>query len=954
MPQERRQTTVAMGPGTPLLASRLAPGPLPGPVVLRPRLLRRLDEGTAVPVTLVAAPAGWGKTTLLTSWYQAVISGDPVRGGPVTRAAEGGRAGSPTSVGTGEPDLSESGEPDLSESGAGRDRPDLGWVSVEAGDDGERLWSYLAAALRPAVGPPRSAALDGPPRPDQLEVLAAALAARERPVLLVLDDLHRITDPAAIAGLEFLLRHCEQRLRLVAGARAGVPLAVHRWRLAGELTELGPDDLAFTGDEVADLLTAHGTALPAEGVRRLRERTGGWPAALRFAALALPGQPDPARWVGQLGGDQPDIAGYLREEVLGGLDSDDRELLRSTAVADAVCAGLAEAVTGRPDTGARLAELAGVGGVLRHDDGRPPWYRCHPLLADLLRAELARLPAVDLRELHRRAAGWYADNGRPADGLRHALVGGDWAGATELFRTTWPELAPYDREGAVAPPPPPAETMARDPELALACAAERAYAGDLSAAEGYLRLAGAVGAGERARADEVSVPCGEGLARLVAAVELAVVRWSDDVPAVRAAAARLLATHSATRASGSQDRRPVAPVVAEPRDTAVEDADGWAVAGTALGLLDVAVGELDSAERQLAAASVAARTAGWVRTELAATSRMALLRAIRGDLRQAETGAQSALALPPGRGWSCRTDCGYAYLALAVVALLRDQREEAAANLALAEPATGEPAAGAVAALCRSHLLRDAGDLAGGYRLLVAAREQLGGPRGDLDRWLRAAEADLRAARGDLDTARALLAGAGPELAVGLARVELRAGDDRTAEVALPDWQAAAAADWPLPVRVEAAVLNAVLAERAGDTRRAHRTLEVALDLAGTEGVRRPFTRGDPEVWDLLTAHLDTGTAHWSAVSELVRGAAEPDESAEPAESAGAALAEPLTEREVTILRYLQSILSNVEIAAELSLSINTVKTHVRNIYRKLDATRRREAVRRARDLRLI
>ncbi|ABP55826.1 LuxR C-terminal-related transcriptional regulator [Salinispora tropica] len=895
VPAERRQTTVTTGPGPPLLASRLAPGPLPGPVVVRPRLLRRLDEGTAVPVTLVAAPAGWGKTTLLTSWYQAAT---------------------------------------------GRDRPDLGWVSVEGGDDGERLWSYLVAALRPAVGPSRSAALDGPPRPDQLEVLAAAIAARERPVLLVLDDLHRITDPAAVAGLEFLLRHCEQRLRLVAGARAGVPLAVHRWRLAGELTELGPDDLAFTGDEVADLLTAHGAALPAEGVRRLRERTGGWPAALRLAALALPGQPDPARWVGQLGSDQPDIAGYLREEVLGGLDPDDRELLRTTAMADAACAGLADAVTDRPDTGARLAELAGVGGVLRHDDGRPPWYRCHPLLADLLRDELDRLPAEHVRELHRRAAGWYAANGRPADGLRHALTGGDWAGATELFLTTWPELAPYDGERPAAPPPPPAETMVRDPELALACAAERAYAGDISAAEGYLRSAGAAG--------ELPVPRRQRFARLVAAVELAVVRWSDDIPAVRAAAARLLATHSATRASEAPDRPPP---VAEPRGTIVEDADGWAVAGTALGLADVAAGELGSAERQLEAASLTARTAGWVRTELAGASRVALLRAIRGALRQAETGARTALALPPCQGWSCRIDCGYAYLALAVVALLRDQPEEVAANLALAEPATVEPVAGAVVALCRSHLVRDAGDHAAGHRLLVAAREQLGGSEGELDRWLRAAEADLRAARGDLDTARELLAGAGPELAVGLARVELRAGDDRTAEAALPNWQAAEAADWPLPVRVEAAVLHVVLAERAGDGRRAHRTLEVALDLAGEEGVRRPFTRADPAVRDLLAAHLDTGTAYWSAVSDLVRGAEEPTERAGPT---GAALAEPLTEREVTILRYLQSILSNVEIAAELSLSINTVKTHVRNIYRKLDATRRREAVRRARDLRLI
>ncbi|WP_196235007.1 LuxR C-terminal-related transcriptional regulator [Salinispora arenicola] len=940
VPEDRQRTTVATGPGTPLLASRLTPGPLPGPVVLRPRLLRRLDEGTAVPVTLVAAPAGWGKTTLLTSWYQGAAGepgGDPVRGGPVTGGAGGNRSPTPVTP------AGESGPPEY---GPGQSRPDLGWVSVEAGDDGERLWSYLTAALRAAVGSPVP---DRPPRPDQLEVLAATIAARERPVLLVVDDLHRITDPAVVTGLEFLLRHSEQRLRLVAGARSGVPLAVHRWRLAGELTEVGPDDLAFTGDEIADLLTAHGTALPADGVRRLRERTGGWPAALRFAVRALPGQPDPARWVGQLDGNQPDVAGYLREEVLGGLDPNDRELLRTTAVTDAVCAGLADALTGRPDTGTRLADLAGVGGVLRHDDGRPPWYRCRPLLTDLLRGELDRLPAEDVRELHRRAAGWYADNGRPADGLRHALVGADWAGATELFLATWPELAPYGGAGPAPPPtPPPAETVARDPELALACAAERAYAGDVSGAEGYLRSAAV------AAADQLPVPRRERFARLAAAVELAVVRWSDDVPAVRAAAARLLATHAAAASmSGgrAEVRLPAVPPAVEPRGAAMEDADGWAVAGTALGLADVAVGDLGSAERQLEMAFLMARAAGWARTELAGASRVALLRAVRGDLRGAEALARSALALPPGQGWSCQIDCGYAYLALGVVALHRDQPEEAAANLALAEHATAESAAGAVVALCRAQLLRDAGDLAGGHRLLVAARERLGGHEGELDRWLRAAEADLRGVRGDLDTARELLAGDGPELAVGRARAELRAGDDRTAEAVLPDWQVAGAADWPLPVRVEAAVLDMVLARRVGDNRRAHRTLELALDLAGPQGFRRQFTRADPDVRDLLAAHLDTGTAHWPTLSDLVRGADEPVEAAGPAP---AALAEPLTERELTILRYLQSILSNVEIAAELSLSINTVKTHVRNIYRKLDATRRREAVRRARDLRLI
>ncbi|MBM0235739.1 helix-turn-helix transcriptional regulator, partial [Micromonospora sp. STR1_7] len=236
------------------------------------------------------------------------------------------------------------------------------------------------------------------------------------------------------------------------------------------------------------------------------------------------------------------------------------------------------------------------------------------------------------------------------------------------------------------------------------------------------------------------------------------------------------------------------------------------------------------------------------------------------------------------------------------------------------------------------------------------ARVQLraGPDAAELAALLRAAEAELRSERGDRDGARELLTGAEvePALAVSLARVQLRAGDTGAAGRALPDWQAPQAQAWPLPVRLDAGLLDAALAERGGDGRRAGRILEQVLDLAGPQGCRRVFTRAEPPVRDLLAAHLDAGTAHFALISDLVRDAGHAP-ARPPAEPRGT-LDEPLTERELTILRYLQSILSNVEIASELSLSVNTVKTHVRNIYRKLDATRRREAVRRARELRLI
>ncbi|WP_319460150.1 helix-turn-helix transcriptional regulator [Micromonospora sp. RTP1Z1] len=923
MPEDRDRVGTADAP--PLLASRLSPAVLPEPVVVRPRLLDRLDQGVAGPVTLVRAPAGWGKTTLLASWARA----SPVE-------------------------------------------PPPAWVAVEAGDTGERLWSYLTAALR-GVGEgtpddaPRPPVPDTPPRPDQLEVLAAALAARERPMLLVVDDLHRVTDPAALTGLEFLLRHAEQRLRLVVGARTDLPLALHRWRLAGELTEIGPDELAFRDEEVADLLVAHGVRLPVAALPRLRERTGGWPAGLRFAALALRAQPDPARWVERFGGDQPDVAGYLREEVLAPLTPDARDVLRRSAVAAAVCAELADAVAGRADSAQLLAGLARDGGFLRQDDSSPPWYRCHPLLADLLRDELGRLPADELRDLHARAADWYARNGRPAEALRHALAGGAWDRATELFIGHWPELAPYERDLPVAPPPaaPPAEAVDRDPELALACAAERAYAGDATAAAGHLRRAV-----EHARG--LPAPRRDRFRRLATALELTLARLAGDHGEVRRAAARLLATRTAP---GPGD---------DPRAGTGEDADARAAAGAALGLVELAEGEPRAAGDRFAAALSAARQADRPRTELVCLSRSALLDAVRGDLRGAERSAREALALPPCQGWSCRVDCGHAYLALAFVALHRDEPAEAAANLALAAPAAVEPGVAALAALCRAELLAESGEPAAALRTLVEARAGLVEARagsatrpagGELTARLTAAEAQLRAAVGDLDTARGLLLdalrpadadaganGTGPPagetaaLGVVLARVELRAGDPRAAAHAVPDWSAPEAATWPLPVRLAAGVLDAVLAREGGDDRRAGRLVEQVLDLAEPDGYRRVFTRAEPGLRDLLAGHLDSGTAHWPTVSDLVRGADErrADESADRPGGTDRALDEPLTERELTILRYLQSILSNVEIASELSLSVNTVKTHVRNIYRKLDATRRREAVRRARELRLI
>ncbi|MGW4461671.1 LuxR C-terminal-related transcriptional regulator [Micromonospora sp. NPDC004704] len=902
----------------PLLASKLAVASLPGAVVARPRLFALLESGAAGPVTLVSAPAGWGKTTLLGSWYRAPDN-------------NGHRA----------------------------------WLSLEPGDGGSRLWSYLRAAVRSTDDPqggsgspaPAVEGTDEPVDRDFLDHLAAELSHRPEPVTLVLDDFHRIDDPDVADGLEFLLRHTGDRLRLVIGGRTDPALALHRWRLSGELTEIRAADLAFTAAEAAELLTAHGISVPADQTEELRVRTEGWPAGLRFAALALPGHPDPARFVDAFGGDASAVADYLSVEVLAGLTDEARDVLRRGAVADRVTGDLVNALTGRTDGDRVLAELERDTGFVIGLGTRPPAYRYHRMLAELLRAQQRLRPADELLDLHRRAAGWAVARELPAEALRHALAAGEWNRATGILAEHWPELVPYApaRPGPPAPNPPAPEAVRAEPELALAYAVDALDRGNRAAASGYLRLAERQGSQlDGGRRDRFTL--------IAAALRLAGAQLGGEVPEVLAAAARLRALASPPGAGAG--RPPV-------------DLRARAIARTAAGAVQLATGDLVAAETELSGALADAHRAGLARTELACTSRLALVRAVRGRLAAAERDAR--LVVGGAFDGDVPTDHGHAYLALALIALHRDHAADAEANLTLAGNRIEqgrEPAVAALAAWIRAQLGRDRGDLTGAYQLLLAGRARLGEQhRAErLSHWLLAGEADLCTAHGDLGRSRELLlapldeaTGPAEALAVALSRAYLHAGDLGAVARTLPDWAGPDADAWLLPVRLEAGLLDALTARAAGDHRRAARTLEEVLVLAAPDGFRRVFTRSEPPARDLLAAHLDSGTAYWPMVRELIATGAEQSgrDAITPTgtdrrdrggrlAAAVPGLGEPLTDRELTVLRYLQSILSNVEIAGELSVSVNTVKTHVRNIYRKLDATRRREAVRRARELRLI
>jgi LuxR family maltose regulon positive regulatory protein len=380
------------------------------------------------------------------------------------------------------------------------------------------------------------------------------------------------------------------------------------------------------------------------------------------------------------------------------------------------------------------------------------------------------------------------------------------------------------------------------------------------------------------------------------------------------------------------------------------------IARTALGTAQLAAGDRETAERNLVAGAHVSERAFLPCARQLCSARLAVLWAGRGELSHAERVAQEALRAP-----TCTGRCGAdrraaAYLALATVNFERDRLAAADRYLDLAtNQPQRDPLVATGAAITRIAIHRARADITAAYDTLRAARH---------DRWatataylrerLTVAEAELRIGCGDTATARTLLQPIidtvrepPPDLAVALARSYLYDGDHRAAARVLPDWSGTPGGS--LALRLDAGLLAALAAYRGVDARRAGDILEHVLELAEPEGFRRPFTRGGPPVRRLLANQLDAGTAQWSWMRDLVSSGPEGGTAA-----GSPSLVESLTGRELTVLRYLQGSMANNEIAGDLSVSVNTVKTHVRNIYRKLTVTGRREAVRRARELTLL
>jgi LuxR family maltose regulon positive regulatory protein len=758
--------------------------------------------------------------------------------------------------------------------------------------------------------------------------LASTLAAQDPPVTLVLDDLHLLTAPAALDGLAYVLRNASPGLRLIAGSRMDPLLPLHRYRVGGELCEIRAGDLAFSVPEATLLLAQHGVTLPDSTVESLTRRAEGWAAGLRLAAISLEGHPDPAQFVKEFAAEDSSITGYLVEEVLDAQPAAVRDLLLRTSILSRVSADVAgDLMDGSGgDAAGALTELARTNAFVRSVGHGS--YRYHPLFGSVLRLKLRRERPGLVPDLHRRAARWYWHHGFLAEAVRHAADAGDWQLAARIVVD---ELAigqlidprgdrPLADEFRGLPPAPPGA----GPELLLVAAAmELAGTG------------GAPGGAALSAADALltSRPAGEDIpARLAAALIRVTLsrRTGDHVAAARAAA----------RAEELLPHIPEAQVARHP-SVRVEVLAGRGAAELWAGRFDRAAAIL-SAARDVTTAEASYERLGCV-------GDLALAEALRGHLTRAAGLADEALAGQPGGA--------VATLALACVHLDRGELREARTQLKLADEALRLRPDPLTDTLARAVAARHA--LAEGHARPargMLSRAVAGRPLPSwLGRRMALVESGACAAEGAVQAAVDAAESAAPQshldAAVALAQAWLGAGNAAAARRALaaPRTAAAAAPDY---ARVEAWLVEARLSYRADDRARGHRSLEQALRLASAEQLRLPFIM--ERAWIRPVLRRDPGLAR-SYQPLLEPGVITSRQIADPPPGDAAPLiVEQLSQREREVIRYMSEMMSTAEIAAEMYISVNTVKTHLKSIYRKLAAAHRREAVRRARQLHLV
>ena len=864
-------------------------------LVRRVRLYDRLSSAGPGCVSLVCAPAGSGKSVLIRSWAEAEGLGDR-----------------------------------------------LAWVSIERGErDGQRFWLSVINALadvvesvkRPTPSPSFSSGLI-------VERLLLELDELEEPVVLVIDDVHELHSAEALEWLERFLADLPARLQVVLATREDPRLGLHRLRLTGQLTELRSPDLRFSVDETGELLLAAGIRLSESDIALLYERTEGWVAGLRLAAISLAQHPDPQRFVREFSGSERTVAGYLLAEVLERQPAEVCELLLRTSLLDRVSGPLADFLTGSSGSERVLQQLEDANAFVSSLDARRTWFRYHHLFAELLQLELRRLAPAAVVSLHRAAAEWFAHEEHFVEATRHAQAARDWSEASRMLADHFFDLALDGRIATVRDllAAFPEAVAAADAELALVFAAVRLLSGEPEESGVYVQLA-------QHLADTVAVERRPRFQVSLEVLRLVVARWRGDFDTVLDATRALdeaLAAQPTIERTASDARR--------------------AVAVMNLGIAELWSLRVNDARQHLERGLELSRRAGRPWLEIAPLGHLAIAEPLSGEpLSVGFRRSEEAVRIADTNGWSEDPVIVTPLAAGAMALLWLAQFDECEQWLDRAERVLqpgGEPATELLVHHARglSRLAQRQFDEAlDAFHAAERMQTLLGGEHA---LWieLRSRMLQTQIAKGDTAAVRAALA--------GMTAQERDRGEMRIASAILylADDQPEPAVEALGPViernvvslhrrwaAIESSLWDAVAHDRVGHRRASEDSLERALELAEQEGVILPFVLAPVhQLLEKLPGHRTAHATLLRAILAVLAG------SSPPRRGKPTPLREELSEAELRVVRYLPSNLKAPEIAAELCVSGNTVRTHLRHIYAKLDAHDRNSAVTRARELGLL
>ncbi len=764
-----------------------------------------------------------------------------------------------------------------------------------------------------------------------LATLVNELHGVNQDVALVLDDFHVIESSDVADGLTYLLDHLPERAHLVIASRADPPLPLARLRARGELGEVRAADLRFTAEEAAEYLNgAMGLELTAADIATLEARTEGWIAALQLAALSLQGRDDVASFIAGFAGDDRFIVDYLVGEVLQRQPESIRRFLLQTSVLDRLLGSLCDAVTGATGGKAALESLDRQNLFVIPLDDRREWYRYHHLFADVLRARLLDEDPDAAVELHHRASVWYADHGEPSDAVRHTLAAGDFTRAAALVELAIPDMQ-RDRQDATIHEwahALPEDIVRVRPVLAVG------LAGGLMATGEFERVDARLDQAEHwlALAPDAREPAG-----MVVVDEAQLRALPGAIEMYRAGLALLRGDTEATVAHADR-------VLAVAPD---DDELRRAAARALLGLAAWSEGDLDRAFAEYTLSIAGMRRIGHIADILGESIAMADIRVAQGRLRDAQRLYEQGLQLVADHGAGPLRGAADMHVGLAEILRERDDREGAAEHLRRAQELErfGTRQYPYRSRAVRAGIRLAEGDVAGCLALLEEAERVYDTDFSPAVRPVGARRARTHVLMGDISAARAWVRERGLStddelryvtefehitMAIILINDQPSGRELQQVSAMLDRLLVAAAAGGRGSSVIEILAVQALAFDARGETASALDALRRAIALAEPEGYVRVFAFLGPRL-AALREGLTTGVT--------------------PPDPHQAGLVDPLSDRELHVLRLLRSELSGPDIARELTVSLHTVRTHTKNIYTKLGVNSRREAVRRADEL---